>query len=163
MAPEVIRSNEYSKAADVYAWGIIMFELYTKEYPYQHSIYARMHIQHLTYQIAHKGVRPDISCLPLVIRELLQDCWADNPHMRPDFSEIVSRLKRLAKLKDIDPQNYVPSRATSRQPSLDLHDLATDSECDSPLLDIESAYRTSSTGGSSSFSVSWEEHRGSIQ
>lgn len=52
-------------------------------------------------------------------------------------------------MKDVEPDSYVPSTPGTRQPSLDLYDLATDSEeCDSsPLLDLEAAYR-SSTGDS---------------
>ena len=34
MAPEVLKNNAYSKQADVFAWGIILHELYTKKYPY---------------------------------------------------------------------------------------------------------------------------------
>jgi serine/threonine protein kinase len=98
MAPEVITENSYSKASDVFAFGIILHELYTKEHPYSHSVYGKMHVTHLSYQIAHKGVRPDCSLMPPILRELVLDCWSDSPLMRPMFREIISRLKRIAKM-----------------------------------------------------------------
>jgi hypothetical protein len=36
----------------------------------------------------------DVEC-PEYILTCMQDCWAENPDMRPDFQAIRSRLKKM--------------------------------------------------------------------
>ena len=99
MAPEVLQNNIYSKQADVYAWGIILYELYTTKYPYSEPEYSAMHVANLTYQISYKGIRPDCSKVHTVVKQLIFDCWNTDPELRPTFSEIIDRLKRIKKMK----------------------------------------------------------------
>lgn len=121
MAPEVLRYNDYSKAADVYAWGIIIHEIYTKQYPYSEPMYSGWHINHLTYQIAHHGIRPDCSSINNIVKQLILDCLNEDPELRPTFKEIVARLKRIKKMKlKIENEDY-----TTVDSSRSLSDLAS--------------------------------------
>ena len=142
MAPEVLKSNSYSKEADVYAWGIILHELYTKKYPFSDTPeYANAHITHLTYQIANNGLRPDCSSLHPALKQLVLDCWNLDPKLRPTFSEIIARLKRIKKMKiqisdDEDGDGYpmynlVNSPITSSERVPLLMDNSTDSNISS--------------------------------
>ena len=56
MAPEVLRGFQYTKAADIYSFGIIMNELISEEIPY----YDIPHDHILAVKIC-KGLRPETS------------------------------------------------------------------------------------------------------
>ena len=56
MAPEVLCGSQYTKAADVYSFGVIMNEFISEEIPYNDI----PHNQILTVRICN-GLRPKIS------------------------------------------------------------------------------------------------------
>ena len=43
------------------------------------------------------GQRPpvDLDAMPEGFRNLLEDCWASEPNLRPSFKEILGRLRQL--------------------------------------------------------------------
>lgn len=93
LAPEVLKSEPYSTAADVYAFGIIMFEVFTARLPFDTEEYAFM------YQLEDlivNGARPEIPGeLPSELRDLMERCWAPDMHARPNFDEIAASLERF--------------------------------------------------------------------
>eukprot|EP01116_Phalansterium_solitarium_P003345 TRINITY_DN14166_c0_g1_i1.p1 TRINITY_DN14166_c0_g1~~TRINITY_DN14166_c0_g1_i1.p1 ORF type:complete len:596 (+),score=240.19 TRINITY_DN14166_c0_g1_i1:408-2195(+) len=93
MAPEVISSNKYSEAADVYSFGVLLGELYSGMTPY-----ADMDLfpQQIMYAVANQGLRPPLpDNLPQPILLLIVDCYEADPDKRPNFTEIRNRLKRI--------------------------------------------------------------------
>lgn len=94
MAPEVIRKQKYTKEADVYSFGVVIVEIYTGMSPYSDEKINRFQ---LNMKIIN-GLKPDISKLPPTLAQLVQDCWDPKPKLRPSFSEILSRLRRLKNL-----------------------------------------------------------------
>ena len=62
-----------------------------------------------------KGLRPDTSMLPPSLANLVYECWNDNPRLRPSFSEIIYRLRRLRDL----PEPALPLRNEKKQESVD--------------------------------------------
>ncbi|ONM23236.1 Serine/threonine-protein kinase STY46 [Zea mays] len=73
MAPEVIEHKPYDHKADVFSFGILMWELLTGKIPYEY----------LTPLQAAVGV-------------VQKKCWQQDPTQRPDFSEILETLQRIA-------------------------------------------------------------------
>ncbi|KAL3680094.1 hypothetical protein R1sor_023050 [Riccia sorocarpa] len=88
MAPEMIRHKTFSTKADVYGFGIILWELYTGNIPYE-----EMSAIQAAFAVAHKRTRPTIpdSC-PKPLKQLMEECWAEIPEKRPHFWQIVQRL-----------------------------------------------------------------------
>ncbi|EXX54174.1 Ste11p [Rhizophagus irregularis DAOM 197198w] len=84
MAPEVLRGKSYTKAADIYSFGIIMWE-FTSGIP---AFSNRPHDFNLSLDIC-KGLRPEIvkSTLP-VYASLMKRCWDSNPNKRPTAEEL---------------------------------------------------------------------------
>lgn len=106
MAPEVAKADMYNQKADVYSFGIILWELNSYEKPFD-----GMHREEFYDKVVHGGYRPELSRkFPEDLSTLIQSCWSSEPDERPNFSEIVETLKAmLAKEKghkvDRKPKN----------------------------------------------------------
>ncbi|RGB26480.1 kinase-like domain-containing protein, partial [Rhizophagus diaphanus] len=71
MAPEVLRGYQYTKAADIYSFGIIMNEFLSEEIPFNDIPHDHI----LAIKIC-KGLRPKISeHIPKFLVELIMKCW----------------------------------------------------------------------------------------
>jgi serine/threonine protein kinase len=90
-APEVLRALrdgtkvECSAAVDVYGFGMLWYELFTGELPFQGHPLS-------DYDLVLSGKRPDISSWETWMRTLLQRCWDEDPHRRPGWDEILQNL-----------------------------------------------------------------------
>ncbi|XP_055803187.1 serine/threonine-protein kinase STY17-like [Solanum dulcamara] len=93
MAPEVIEHKPYDHKADVFSFGIVLWELLTGEIPYAYLTPLQAAIG-----VVQQGLRPTIpkSTHPK-LAELLEKCWQQDPTQRPDFSEILDILKQLTR------------------------------------------------------------------
>ncbi|KXZ45700.1 hypothetical protein GPECTOR_51g685 [Gonium pectorale] len=88
MAPEVMLQGHVSRAADVYAFGITMWEIFTGGHPYRGTPGAL-----LGHQTASEGRRPLFPPgTPLRYRNLAERCWAHDAAARPTFSQILDEL-----------------------------------------------------------------------
>src|ERR1043166_7859999 len=85
LAPELLSGRgSYSQATDIYAFGIIMWEISSGENPF-HDI---DHNKYLALRIL-KGLRPEITNdTPLCYQNLMQQCWHSDPTQRPTAEEI---------------------------------------------------------------------------
>jgi len=91
-APEVTRSEKYSTKADVYSYGIVIFEVLTRQKPFH-----TMPCLAAAYDVAFKGLRPEfpieiVNEYPQYV-DLAKRCWRENPDERPSFKEIVEFLQ----------------------------------------------------------------------
>jgi len=92
LPPEVFKSNgQITKKADIYALGIILWELVKGEHPF-----SDQPMQQVVQAVA-AGMTPQLPGeTPGEIRMLHDRCTRNNPHERPSFEELV---KALAKAK----------------------------------------------------------------
>jgi len=90
LAPELLSGRgSYSQATDVYAFGIIMWEISSHEKPF-HDI---VHDKYLALRIS-KGLRPEITeDTPQFYCDLMQKCWHSDPTQRPTAQEIYDLTK----------------------------------------------------------------------
>ncbi|CAG8460329.1 20765_t:CDS:2 [Cetraspora pellucida] len=80
VAPEVFSKGYYTKASDIYSFGLIMWELAVGQTPF--SEYK--HDKDLVSDICN-GVRPDIDrSIPQFYVDLMSICWDANPEKRPN-------------------------------------------------------------------------------
>jgi serine/threonine protein kinase len=80
MAPELLLHGRASKASDVYAYGILLWEMLTGQRAFKGSPIAL-----LAHRVAKKGARPewptDAAVCPM-LKALAESCWAQNAALR---------------------------------------------------------------------------------
>ncbi|RHZ86277.1 hypothetical protein Glove_52g37 [Diversispora epigaea] len=89
IAPEVLSGEEeYTKAADVYSFGIIAYEMITGFPPYPDI----PHDEELALKICN-GLRPKIPFhTPKLITRIIMSCWDARVTHRPTFEELEDEL-----------------------------------------------------------------------
>ncbi|EAY16560.1 TKL family protein kinase [Trichomonas vaginalis G3] len=91
MAPEVLkRGSRYTSKVDVYAYGVLLWELLTSETPYD-----GFGSQQIISEVLNFDARPH---LPeqgnMAMRDLITLCWDRDPNTRPNFDDIVKLFKQ---------------------------------------------------------------------
>ena len=131
MAPEIMTSrpegrNPYTWASDVYAYGVVLFEIFAGELPYQNKSF--LHPGMVIYMVGSGKMKPDLARLnpkdeeepkptypgakmtPEEIRKLLELCIEYDPNVRPSFIdsrtetrfEIILRKKKYYSFENFD-------------------------------------------------------------
>lgn len=111
MAPEMMRHEPYNHKVDVYSFGIALWELWSREIPF-----SDMSPIQAAFAVADKGARPiRISpearrrYIPRSWTKLIENCWASDPRLRPEFWQVVEILNEMERC---DP-NQIPKYWTS--------------------------------------------------
>ncbi|GIY25817.1 fibroblast growth factor receptor 4 [Caerostris extrusa] len=85
MAPEAISSRVYSEKSDVWAYGVLLYEIFTLgATPYPSIPHDRLYEQLV---LGHRMTKP--SECPIEVYMLMRRCWSQLPCDRPTFEEIV--------------------------------------------------------------------------
>jgi class 3 adenylate cyclase len=106
MAPELLDGfGSNSAASDVYSFGIMLYEVYSRQHPYQGEDYSDV-IRDICDPSINK--RPPVpESMPSEVANLLYSiCLAANPASRPTFVELDGFLKRLQP-DNVDPGEQV--------------------------------------------------------
>lgn len=91
LAPEVIKHARSSKYSDVYGYGIVLWELATRE-----EVYQGLETTQIIAKVANESLRPPIP-QDCPWKDLMVKCWAENPHDRLEFTQIVHELGVIAR------------------------------------------------------------------
>ncbi|XP_038054415.1 serine/threonine-protein kinase B-raf-like isoform X2 [Patiria miniata] len=101
MAPEVIRMrdpNPYSFQSDVYAFGVVLFELVSGQLPYSNI----NNKDQIIWMVGRGYLSPEPSKArndtPKALKRLIVDCCKMNRDERPLFPQILASLEGLARL-----------------------------------------------------------------
>ncbi|GLC35543.1 hypothetical protein PLESTB_000196300 [Pleodorina starrii] len=118
LAPEVMKNSSVGKAADVYSFAIIMWEMLTWQQPYQDMMSVQV-----IYSMANGGARPELppdSELPgspgvslPAYRQLMERCWQADAEARPSFREIVDVFQDMLR---VEAENVRQRRPQPPQP-----------------------------------------------
>lgn len=104
LAPEVMRNEAYTAKMDVYGFGIVFWEVMTGLRPFaEYDKEFAGKPQALFYQAVIEGLRPTMpQALNKNAQKIITDCWQDDPEKRPNFEEIVERLKGVLREEGVD-------------------------------------------------------------
>ena len=93
MAPEVLQSDEYTHKADVYSYGIVLWEIIMREPPFNQKKAPEI------ISGVIQGMRPDMTRIPKDIPNemiiIMTQCWNHDPNKRPDMIHVIKYLKKI--------------------------------------------------------------------
>ncbi|DBA83679.1 TPA: hypothetical protein ACH3X1_006228 [Trebouxia sp. C0004] len=99
LAPEVVADHSYSKAADVYSFGIILWELMTWDMPWEELNFFQIMLR---LQAQDRPEIPPLHTLPgqplpgiADYVKLMQACWSQDPSKRPGFEHVIVSIRGL--------------------------------------------------------------------
>ena len=96
MAPEVIEHQKYSLAADVYSFGICVWELLTAQVPYE-----KLSAIQSAMQVVEKGLRPRVpGKAGAELDAMLRRCWEKDPKLRPPIEEVAQFFARQIEARE---------------------------------------------------------------
>ncbi|CAL4059406.1 unnamed protein product [Meganyctiphanes norvegica] len=92
MAPEVFtQCTRYSIKADVFSFGLCLWEILASELPFAHLKPAAA-----AADMAYKNSRPPLDmAFPVEASGLLEKAWNKAPEERPNFAQIIEELENL--------------------------------------------------------------------
>uniref|UniRef100_A0A3B4ZL43 Mitogen-activated protein kinase kinase kinase MLT-like n=1 Tax=Stegastes partitus TaxID=144197 RepID=A0A3B4ZL43_9TELE len=92
MAPEVIQSLPVSETCDTFSYGVVLWEMLTREIPFK-----GLEGLQVAWLVVEKNERLTIpSGCPKSFAELMRKCWVTEPKERPVFKQILSTLESMS-------------------------------------------------------------------
>eukprot|EP01113_Clastostelium_recurvatum_P034830 TRINITY_DN4773_c2_g1_i1.p1 TRINITY_DN4773_c2_g1~~TRINITY_DN4773_c2_g1_i1.p1 ORF type:complete len:539 (+),score=143.42 TRINITY_DN4773_c2_g1_i1:95-1711(+) len=87
MAPEVYTNGHVTPASDVYAYGVLLYELWSGR-----SSHDGLDHPSLFPQLACHGYRPTAPRITPSWNALINSCWNGDPKARPSFKDVIKTL-----------------------------------------------------------------------
>ena len=102
MSPELLlKTANNTTASDVYAFGVILYEIYARATPY---------VGEETSDVLKQVIDPEVNKRPpfpatmkSCVAAMMHDCLVRVPEERPSLNEISSRINRF-KIEDVEPK-----------------------------------------------------------
>ncbi|XP_072016781.1 mitogen-activated protein kinase kinase kinase 20-like [Amphiura filiformis] len=102
MAPELLTQNVLSPKYDIFAYGVVLWELRTGKYPFEGQ-----ESQVVTWEVCQLNKRlPIPDDCPQPIKDLMKRCWEGDWRRRPSIMEVITVIKAAA---------AVPVRAAAKE------------------------------------------------
>lgn len=90
MPPELLQEGIMSSAADVYSYGILLWEMLAGTPPYPNKNHGEIILG------VAKGMRPKITEeFPASYALLIESCWHQEQHERPCLTHIIKQLRNM--------------------------------------------------------------------
>ncbi|KAF0710134.1 Aste57867_5585 [Aphanomyces stellatus] len=91
MPPELLAGKPFSKAVDVYMFGVLLWEMFARDVPFRG--YDIDDIQRKVLNGDRPAI-PTIDCPP-ACQDLIRQCWSGDPTRRPSFDVIERTLQHV--------------------------------------------------------------------
>ncbi|XP_022927691.1 integrin-linked protein kinase 1-like isoform X1 [Cucurbita moschata] len=94
LAPEIYNDEVFDRSVDSFSFGLILYEMVEGMQPFhprppeEASKAMCVERKRPPFKIKSKSYPPDL-------KELIEECWAPEPVVRPTFSEIIVRLDKI--------------------------------------------------------------------
>uniref|UniRef100_A0A8B9KST0 Protein kinase domain-containing protein n=1 Tax=Astyanax mexicanus TaxID=7994 RepID=A0A8B9KST0_ASTMX len=113
MAPEVIQSLPVSETCDTYSYGVVLWEMLTREIPFK-----GLEGLQVAWLVVEKNERLTIpSSCPASFAGLMRKCWETDSVKRPLFKEIMSTLEAMCNDSQLSDQcnSFLQNKAEWRR------------------------------------------------
>lgn len=90
--PEVLQYTKFSSKSDVWAYGILMWEVFTcGEMPYR----EKRNVDVVDFVVVQNKRLAKPPNTPLIIYQIMMKCWDKDPEPRPSFADLQKQLFEL--------------------------------------------------------------------
>lgn len=98
MAPEILRGEGFTKSADVYSFGIILWEMITQKIPHED-----LNINHIVASVGYGHKKLTIpGNIPSTIKAIIKKAWSRNVRNRPSFKQLTNIFEQLYQSSILD-------------------------------------------------------------
>ncbi|CAK4071286.1 unnamed protein product [Aphanomyces euteiches] len=109
MAPEVVQDQQYTTAADIYSFGVVLSEFDTHQIPYtdvmKPGTNEPLSDSAIMLRVATGSIKPTFSEeSPVWIREIAFDCLVLDPRHRPTAPQIAHKIRTV--LRELAPDLF---------------------------------------------------------
>eukprot|EP00775_Hariotina_reticulata_P003316 gene3316-3593_t len=105
MPPELLRYGRMSPAADIYAFGVMMWELHTGQPAFRKLQYGQFF-----ETVVLRNLRPMIpQGMPADYQLLMEHCWATDPECRPSVDRLLECLRFMIRERQDSDEEASPS------------------------------------------------------
>lgn len=140
-APEVLARTKYSEKADVYSFGIVLWEVFTRRVAYEN-----MNVFEIARRVVIEDLRPELNLeiladsnrTPPFIVKLMERCWSSNPEQRPSFAEICHHLEHI--LKDSYSESVPYMEESQEYGRKSVYYMTGLSQNDKELIDVNQSF-----------------------
>ncbi|PFH33010.1 Tyrosine kinase-like (TKL) protein [Besnoitia besnoiti] len=98
MAPEVLRGEPFTAAADVYSFGMVLWEMLARKIPFE----GMSSPAHIITAVGYGGATPVFSRFPPPLQDILARCLSHSPQLRPSFAWCAHQLQALYAANTLD-------------------------------------------------------------
>ncbi|KAL4172009.1 hypothetical protein KRP22_007185 [Phytophthora ramorum] len=103
MPPELLSGQPFSKSVDVFMFGILLWEIFSRDVPfrgYDVSDIRRRVLAGERFRV------PTVDC-PRECQELMKQCWDGEPSCRPTFEEVYETLHNVSFARSFEASQSV--------------------------------------------------------
>lgn len=87
---QVLTGNERTYASDIYSFGIVAWEVLSRELPWANV----KHANDIFIRVVLNNLRPDIPAdAPADLGDMVKACWASDQKARPTFGSVLNGIK----------------------------------------------------------------------
>jgi serine/threonine protein kinase len=126
-APEVLRSRRFSSKSDVYAYGVLLVEIFNngnRKHRFSAQTFSLNFFccclkvpwgwlgnKDVFDKVLDGEKHPKPHYCPQEIYEVMLDCWKEEADQRPSFKDVLQRMKEIGKkLFPADPAAAPPTK-----------------------------------------------------
>uniref|UniRef100_A0A673M421 Tyrosine-protein kinase JAK2 n=1 Tax=Sinocyclocheilus rhinocerous TaxID=307959 RepID=A0A673M421_9TELE len=118
-APESLTESKFSVASDIWSFGVVLYELFTysDKLCSPPTVFLSMMggdkqgqtiVYHLIELLKAGNRLPQPMGCPSEMCEIMQECWDNDPSLRPPFKELALRVDLIRDSSDSDRYTQVP-------------------------------------------------------